>query len=656
METRVRSARVIRTPAIVSGPASVNSRRNSLTVRTRSSSARTPGQRRDARIDRDQDLGDRVQDRHVQRRQHRAGVHDHHVVAGEPLEQPADAELAPLAQALRAAHLLRAGAQPIAGGDHVQPRVLRRHRDLVEPQAVQQRVGQPDGRRARGKNPSAALPEGSASISSTRRPSSSSAAARLIAVVLLPTPPFALVTATLRTSTPLPRRAAPGRSPAPNRGSTTSYRTGHGPSLSRFLASKVSRYPAASVPSRLDPKVRWKPGKSAPIHPLPMVPRPIGPSVPCPVGTKVPMWPGAMLPRDPSSTRNHGPHVDRDHAASDRRVPWDLVCLDSVSTWFTCDIDDQASSRPWCQGPRIPSDQGPDDSKSPMRTSRRRQLGTFISSATLVPRLDGSLVDRSQGPIAPTCRMRHDAEFTSLSRCSRHLVPCETSVPSRCIFKRCQGPSMKLDHGSCVLGLHGRPVVFDRLGPKVALDELAYTRRQWTGNTQVPCSLRHLGRNSNLISRRLLHQDDRVLMPRRSRGDRTTLEPSRRVAARRDGHLGYWVSRHPIGLGPRRSSRRGSLEPRVHSKPWAPSIPRDQGADEAGILGTNPFDRASRQRRQSAKFPCDPGAATGCMTMADGNQGTNAPGRPGSLVHLGPNITGPLAIRGAFDMLAAHAA
>ena len=47
-------------------------------------------------------------------------------------------------------------------------------------------------------------------MSSTRWSSSASAAARLMAVVLLPTPPFALVTATLRMITPLPRRAALG--------------------------------------------------------------------------------------------------------------------------------------------------------------------------------------------------------------------------------------------------------------------------------------------------------------------------------------------------------------------------------------------------------------------------------------------------------------
>lgn len=69
-------------------------------------------------------------------------------------------------------------------------------------------------------------------------------------------------------------------------------------------------------------------------------------------------------------------------------------CLPGTgSPLVSCGIDDQATSRPWYQGPRVSSDQGPDDFKAPMWTSRRRQLGTFISSATLVPHLDGSLVD-----------------------------------------------------------------------------------------------------------------------------------------------------------------------------------------------------------------------------------------------------------------------
>ena len=61
-----------------------------------------------------------------------------------------------------------------------------------------------------GNKPRVALPEGSASTKSTRCPRSAKAAPRLIAVVLLPTPPLALVTATLRMASP-PEAAGAGR-------------------------------------------------------------------------------------------------------------------------------------------------------------------------------------------------------------------------------------------------------------------------------------------------------------------------------------------------------------------------------------------------------------------------------------------------------------
>ena len=182
------------------------------------------------------------------------------------------------------------------------------------------------------------------------------------------------------------------------------------------------------------------------------------------------------------------------------------------------------------------------------------------------------------------------------------------------------------------------------------------TRHRWTCDTWVPCSLRRLGRNGNLISRRLVYQDDRVLMPRRSRGDRTTLGTGRQAAARRDGCLGCWVPGRSIDPGPQALEVPRELEVPGAFEPKAPSTPRDQGANEAGTQGANLFDRASRQCRQPAQFPCDLGAAPGCMTLADGNQGTNAPDGPGAAVHLDPNITGPLATRGVSDMLAARRA
>ena len=71
----------------------------------------------------------------------------------------------------------------------------------------------PTGGTPRGKRPSVALPEGSASMIRTRLPSSASAAARLTAVVLLPTPPFALVIATLLIAPPFPSDGPPASAP-----------------------------------------------------------------------------------------------------------------------------------------------------------------------------------------------------------------------------------------------------------------------------------------------------------------------------------------------------------------------------------------------------------------------------------------------------------
>ena len=98
-----------------------------------------------------------------------------------------------------------------------------------------------------------------------------------------------------------------------------------------------------------------------------------------------------------------------------------------------------------------------------------------------------------------------------------------------------------------------------------------------------------------------------------------------------------------IGLGPQ------ALEPpRELGAPgafdrWAPLIPRDQGADEAGSWVPTPSIEQADDGRRSAKFPCDPGAATGCMTMADGNQGTKMHlDDPGASSALAPTSPGRL--------------
>ena len=190
------------------------------------------------------------------------------VVAVEPLEQPADAELAPLAQALHAAHLLRAEAQPVAGGHHVQPGYSVAHRDLVEPQPVQQHVGQPDCRGSPREEPQRGIARGvgvdqqhpTVELHQRRREVDRRRA---------------LADAPLRIGhrdashehPPSPPRG-PRPLPAPNRGATTCYRTDPGPSLSRFLAAKVPRSPSTSVPSQLDPKIRWSLGSIGTSSPM----------------------------------------------------------------------------------------------------------------------------------------------------------------------------------------------------------------------------------------------------------------------------------------------------------------------------------------------------------------------------------------------------
>jgi hypothetical protein len=113
----------------------------------------------------------------------------------------------------------------------------------------------------------------------------------------------------------------------------------------------------------------------------------------CPCG-RVPCCQGPLVDLEPWPPCRSRPCGIEPPGALGPRLPG------TRSPLVPCGIDDQAPSRPWCQNPWTPSDRGLDDSKAPMRTSRRRQLGTFISSATLIPRLDGSLVD--PGPKAPS--------------------------------------------------------------------------------------------------------------------------------------------------------------------------------------------------------------------------------------------------------------
>ena len=166
--------------------------------------------------------------------------------------------------------------------------------------------------------------------------------------MLLPTPPFALVTATLRTSTPLPRRAAPA-APGPKPRGHHILSAGLGPSLSRSLASKVPRSPIALVSRQLGTKVPRSPGNSVPIDPRPMIPRPIGFPVPCSLGIQVPIHPGSMLPRSLQRIGNMAPGDLGTMPHQDTKAPRSMATLRpwSIAGWVARDQGRPVAPMPW---------------------------------------------------------------------------------------------------------------------------------------------------------------------------------------------------------------------------------------------------------------------------------------------------------------------
>ena len=90
--------------------------------------------------------------------------------------------------------------------DEVEPGHGGRHGDLAPPppRRPAPRTSDRPGSTSRTPSPADAFACGSRSTSRTRTPASARQAARLIAVVVLPTPPFWLVTATMRVTSGLP--------------------------------------------------------------------------------------------------------------------------------------------------------------------------------------------------------------------------------------------------------------------------------------------------------------------------------------------------------------------------------------------------------------------------------------------------------------------
>ena len=257
-ETSVRSARVIRTPAIVSGPASVNSRRNPRRRATRSSRARTP-----ASAATHGSIGTRTSPT-AYRIATFSGVctglvsTSDDVVPVDRPQDPADPELAALAQALAAPHLVGAGAEAVAGRDHVQ---AARRRSAGRPRrrrhAVEQDVGQA-GARARpvGKKPSVALPDGigvdqehpTVQVGQGRRQVDGRRA--------LADAPFALVTATLRMDSSFGKDEGWRMSdPAPSRPSSSVLHPFRPLPCSRVAQKTYRRHLGRSFSRNLDPSL-----------------------------------------------------------------------------------------------------------------------------------------------------------------------------------------------------------------------------------------------------------------------------------------------------------------------------------------------------------------------------------------------------------------
>jgi hypothetical protein len=111
------------------------------------------------------------------------------------------------------------------------------------------------------------------------------------------------------------------------------------------------------------------------------------------------------------------------------------------------------------------------------------------------------------------------------------------------------------------------------------------------------------------------------------------------------------VARSSIRLGSRAIDPPRDLGAPGAFNGLASLIPRDQGIDEAGVVGANIFERASDQGGRSTIIPCSPVAGTACMAMVAGNQGPNMTSRPGRLLRIGPNIAGSLEPRVTRDML-----
>ena len=263
------------------------------------------------------------------------------------------------------------------------------------------------------------------------------------------------------------------------------------------------------------------------------------------------------------------------------------------------------------------SDQGRRDTKATGPASCRRQLGPpshrppwslalmgpsstrhfdLIDHLGLLARI-GPSSPPSQVPIAPSRRRRHGPQSAG-----RQGVRC-ILIAEDLVAKRSQSPRMPRCHPYMRTWSHGR------LGPRAPRGLMAARNPvvdgrstglihrgtsdegprgpgsigdRWTGNSQVPRSLEHLGPAISLISRRLLSPRRQgphaVSVPRRPDGLGTSV--SRTTGARPAGMtpLDTWVSLGlAIELGPQAIDPPREQRPRAAFGEWAASRPRDQG-------------------------------------------------------------------------------
>ena len=280
---------------------------------------------------------------------------------------------------------------------------------------------------------------------------------------------------------------------------------------------------------------------------------------------------------------------------------------------------------PWCQRVWASSDQDRRDTKATGPASRRRQLGTSISSTTLVPCLDGTFVDSALPPHRPPWSLaRIGPSLTLSSSSSSHQVGAGDMVPSRparqgvrciSIARRPGRQAIAVPSDAKVPSLYGGPRSHGRLGPRSTKGLMAARDPVADGESAalIHRGTSDRGASTDLVPRRSRHRPLPGPMPPRSpwshdQLDTKALSPPRYQGihavsvARRRHDLGTSEPRYladearpagtapldagsldlPSSLVPSPTTRPGSERPRLIGE-WTAWAPRHQGAWRIGI-------------------------------------------------------------------------